>query len=229
MGTGELLSAPGVRIGSVAISRTVITTWGIMGLLLVVSRLGTRNLRLNPSPGQTVLEGIVGGIEDAIAAVLPDQARDVVPFVGTLWIFITIANLVGLVPGLHSPTADLSLTTALAILVFLSVHVYGLRAQGLREYLRHYLRPNPVMLPFHLISEATRTLALAVRLFGNIMSLELAAVFVLLVVGFLAPVPLLMLHIVEAVVQAYIFGMLALVYIAGAVQSQKPRSTMVQE
>ena len=229
MGGGELLRAPGFRIGPLEITQTVITTWGIMGVLLLVSGLGTRRLRLDPSPGQTVLEGIVGGIEDAIRAVLPDQARDVMPFVGTLWIFIVVANLVGLVPGLHSPTADLSLTAALAILVFLSVHVYGLRAQGLRDYLRHYLRPNPALLPFHLISEVTRTLALAVRLFGNIMSLELAAVLVLLVVGFLAPVPLLMLHIVEALVQAYIFGMLALVYIAGAVQSQESRRSVKQE
>jgi F-type H+-transporting ATPase subunit a len=229
MGAGELLQTPGFRLGPFEISETVITTWGIMGVLLLVSWLGTRRLRLDPGPGQTVLEGIVGGIEDAIRAVLPDRAHDVMPFVGTLWTFITVANLVGLVPGLHSPTADLSLTAALAVLVFLSVHVYGLRVLGPRAYLRHYLRPNPVLLPFHLISEATRTVALAVRLFGNIMSLQLAAVLVLAVVGFLAPVPLLMLHIIEALVQAYIFGMLALVYIAGAVQSQASQTVSQQE
>jgi F-type H+-transporting ATPase subunit a len=229
MGAGELLGAPGFGIGPLEISRTVVTTWVIMCVLGLVSGLGTRRLRLDPSRGQTVLEGIVGGIEDAIRAVLPDRTPDVLPFVGTLWIFIAVANLVGLVPGLHSPTADLSLTAALAVLVFLSVHVYGLRAQGLRAYLRHYLRPNPALLPFHVISEVTRTLALAVRLFGNIMSLELAAMLVLVVVGFLAPVPLLMLHIVEALVQAYIFGMLALVYIAGAVQSQESTRIERQE
>jgi F-type H+-transporting ATPase subunit a len=229
MGAGELLRAPGLRIGPLEISQTIVTTWAIMAVLALVSGLGTRRLRLDPTQGQTVLEGIVGGIEDAIRTVLLDRTPDVLPFVGTLWIFITVANLVGLVPGLHSPTADLSLTAALAVLVFFSVHVYGLRAQGLRTYLRHYLRPNPALLPFYLISEVTRTLALAVRLFGNIMSLELAAMLVLVVVGFLAPVPLLMLHIVEALVQAYIFGMLALVYIAGAVQSQESTRIARQE
>jgi len=119
------------------------------------------------------------------------------------------------------PTADLSLTAALALLVFFSVHWYGVRAEGLRTYLRHYLSPNPIMLPFHIVSELSRTVALAVRLFGNITSLETAALLVLIVAGFLAPVPILLLHVVEALVQAFIFGMLALVYIAGGIQSQR--------
>jgi len=143
------------------------------------------------------------------------------PFILTLWTFLVAANLVGLIPGLHSPTRDPSATAALAVLVFLSVHWFGIRAQGLRTYLRHYLSPSPILLPFHIVSEITRTLALAVRLFGNMMSLEMAALLVLLVAGFLAPIPLLMLHIVEALVQAYIFGTLALVYVAGALQSHE--------
>ena len=219
----EPFAASGVWLGPVWLSETVLSTWGIMAALALVCVLGTRRLRVDPAPGQVVLEGAVGAIEDAVRAVLPERAEQVVPFVGTLWIFLAVANLLGLVPGLDSPTADLSLTSALAILVFLSVHFYGLRALGPGRYFRHYLRPNPVLLPFHLVSEVTRTLALAVRLFGNIMSLELVALLVLLVVGFLAPVPLLILHIIEALVQAYIFGTLALVYIAGAVQSQESR------
>jgi F-type H+-transporting ATPase subunit a len=138
-------------------------------------------------------------------------------------VFLVVANLIGLVPGLHSPTRDLSATFALAILVFLSVHWFGIRAQGLRSYLRHYLSPSPILLPFHIISEITRTVALAIRLFGNMMSLEMAALLILLVAGFLAPIPILMLHIVEALVQAYIFGMLALIYVAGGLQSQQLR------
>jgi F-type H+-transporting ATPase subunit a len=134
-----------------------------------------------------------------------------------------VANLSGLLPGAHAPTRDLSATTALALLVFLSTHWFGIRIQGIRLYLKHYLSPSPVLLPFHLISEVTRTIALAVRLFGNMMSLEMAALLLLLVAGFLAPVPILMLHIVEALVQAYIFGMLALIYVAGGIQSQQPR------
>jgi F-type H+-transporting ATPase subunit a len=103
--------------------------------------------------------------------------------------------------------------------VFLSVHWFGIRAQGLRTYLRHYLSPSPILLPFHIVSEITRTLALAVRLFGNMMSLELVALLLVWVGGLLVPLPILMLHIVEALVQAYIFGMLALVYIASAIQT----------
>ena len=145
------------------------------------------------------------------------------PLITTLWIFLVFANLMGLVPGLHSPTEDLSLTAALAIIVFVSVHWYGIRISGFRAYMRHYLSPTPLMLPFHVLSEITRTLALAVRLFGNMMSLSMAALLVLMVAGFLAPVPILMLHIVEALVQAYIFGILALIYIASGLQSQQSR------
>ena len=210
-------------IGPLGITRTVVTTWGIMGAITLLSWLTTRRLTLEPGRMQTVLEGAVTAIENAIAAVLPYQARTVLPFIATLWIYIMIANLIGIVPGFDSPTADLSQTAALAILVFLSVHWFGIRSEGLGAYLKHYLVPNPLLLPFHLVSEISRTVALAVRLFGNVMSLGTAALLVLLVAGFLAPVPILMLHIVEALVQAYIFGMLALVYIAGGIHSQQQR------
>jgi F-type H+-transporting ATPase subunit a len=158
-------------------------------------------------------------MRDAVADVVPPQdVARVLPFVGTLWLFIVLANLIGLVPGLSSPTRDLSVTGALAVIVFVAVHVYGVRAAGWANYLRHYLSPNPIMLPFHLISEITRTVALAIRLFGNMMSLEMAALLVLLVAGLLVPVPLLLLHVVEALVQAYIFGMLALIYMGSALE-----------
>jgi F-type H+-transporting ATPase subunit a len=189
-----------------------------MAVLVFGSLLLRWRLREQPGLVQTALEGIVSTMEEAVGHLLPELTRQVLPFVGTLWVFLVVANLAGLVPGLSSPTDNLSVTAALAVLVFLSVHWYGIRSAGLRAYLRHYLTPSPVLLPFHLISELTRTVALAVRLFGNIMSLELAALMILLVAGFLVPVPILMLHIVEALVQAYIFGLLALIYIAGAVQ-----------
>jgi F-type H+-transporting ATPase subunit a len=210
------------HLGPLLIATPVVTTWGIMLALGLVSWLATRRLRVE-APGmiQSVLEGIVGAVTEAIAVVLPTRVELVRPFIGTMWIFLVAANLCGVVPGLHSPTADLSVTSGLAVLVFLSVHWFGLQSEGVRGYFRHYLAPSPVMLPFHVISEITRAVALAVRLFGNIMSLELAALLVLLVAGFLAPIPLLMLHIVEALIQAYIFGTLALIYIAGAIQSQQ--------
>jgi F-type H+-transporting ATPase subunit a len=216
-----LLQALSFRIGPLHVGATVIGTWLVMALLAGLSWLGTRRLSAGaPSRVQATLEGTVLALHQAIEDAAPGHARRLLPFVGTLWLFIGAANLLGLIPGLNSPTGDLSLTLALALLVFFAVHWYGVQIEGPRAYLRHYLEPNPVLLPFHVLGEITRTLALAIRLFGNMMSLELAALLVLLVAGFLAPVPLLMLHVVEALVQAYIFGMLALVYVAGALQSQ---------
>jgi F-type H+-transporting ATPase subunit a len=213
---------PLIEIGPVVITSTVVTTWVIMIIILVFTWLLSRRLSLEPGPVQTAVEGIVSAIYEAIAAVEPQHARRIMPFVGSLWLYLLIANLTGLIPGAHSPTRDLSATAALAFLVFLSTHWFGIRIQGLGAYLRHYIMPSPILLPFHLISEVTRTVALAVRLFGNMMSLEMAALLILLVAGFLAPVPILMLHIIEALVQAYIFGMLALIYIAGGIQSRQP-------
>lgn len=207
------------RLTEIALNATVLTTWGLMVFLYAVCRISTRNLQLEPGRWQTVLEGGVVAMQDAISAVVPAHAARLLPFIGTVWIFVCLANLSGIVPGLHSPTADLSTTAGLALLVFLSVHWYGVRIHGWRRYLKHYLEPSPLLLPFHVIGEISRTIALAVRLFGNMFSLETAALLVLLVAGFLVPVPLLMLHIVEALVQAYIFGMLALVYIAGGIET----------
>jgi F-type H+-transporting ATPase subunit a len=208
-------------IGSLLISSSVITTWGIIMVLALAAFLTTRHLQLFPGIVQSIVESVFTAIDDAILAVAPEHGRLIMPFVASLWLFLVIANLTGLIPGLHSPTRDLSVTSALAILVFMSVHWFGIKTQGLKSYLRHYLSPSPILLPFHIISELTRTLALAVRLFGNMMSLEMAAMLILLVAGFLAPIPILMLHIIEALVQAYIFGMLALIYLAGAMQSQQ--------
>jgi F-type H+-transporting ATPase subunit a len=211
-------------LGPVHVGPTVLTTWLIMALLGGFSWQATRRLSVDrPSQLQVVLEGVVGSIEEAIRAVAPAEAQRLLPFIGTLWIYVVAANLIGLVPGLGSPTADLSETAALALLVFFSVHWFGITSNGW-GYFRHYLAPSPILLPFHLLSEISRTIALAMRLFGNMMSLKMAVLLVLLVAGFLAPVPLLLLHIVEALVQAYIFGMLALIYIAGALQSQQARS-----
>ena len=221
--SANLLTGAGVQLGPVVLAEPVLTTWGIMFALVVGSWIGTRRLSVDPGPVQVVLEGLLDAAEEAIRAVLPAQTARLLPFIATLWLFIMVANLSGLIPGVHAPTGDLSTTAALAVIVFLSVHWFGIRSQGIRAYLRHYLAPMPTMLPFHLMSELTRTLALAIRLFGNIMSLEMAALLLLLVAGFLVPIPLLILHIIEALIQAYIFGMLALIYIAGAIRSQESR------
>jgi F-type H+-transporting ATPase subunit a len=217
------------QIGRVVITDSVATTWGLMLVMTVGAWLSTRMLRLFPGLYQTLLEGIYLTIEDAIKAVLPDKYLLVLPFIATLWLFILISNLLGIIPGLSSPTADLSVTAGLAVLVFLSVHWFGIRVEGLRQYLGHYLKPNPILLPFYIISEISRTIALAVRLFGNMMSLQFVVFLLLLIAGFLIPIPLLMLHIVEAVIQAYIFGMLALIFIASGLQSHEVTKTTAQQ
>jgi len=223
MDEDSVVLKPVIELGPVVITNTVVTTWAIMAALWLFAWLVSRQLHTKPGALQTAIEGIVSSIEDAVATVAPQHVRQIMPFIGSLWVFLVIANLSGLIPGVHAPTRDLSATTALAILVFLSTHWFGIRTRGLKQYLRHYLTPSPILLPFHLISEITRTIALAVRLFGNMMSLEMAALLILLVAGFLAPVPILMLHIVEALVQAYLFGMLALIYVAGGIQLQQQR------
>jgi len=217
------------QLGPLQVTSTIVTTWVIMTVIGLLGWLATRRLQMEPGPIQTVAEGIVSTIEEAIRGVAPEHANHLLPFIGSLWIFLVIANLSGLIPGVHSPMRDLSATASLAILVFLSTHWFGIRIQGVKAYLRHYLAPSPVLLPFHIISEITRTIALAVRLFGNIMSLEMAALLILLVAGFLAPIPILMLHIIEALVQAYIFGMLALIYVAGGIQSQQVKQQKYNE
>lgn len=224
MEPGELSIETLFHVGPLAVSTTVVTTWVIMAALALAAWSTTRRLAMVPGQVQSAVEGIVSALESAVGAVAPEYARQIMPFIATLWLFLVVSNLSGLIPGVHAPTRDLSATLALALLVFLSVHWFGIRTQGWKNYLRHYIRPSPILLPFHIISEVTRTIALAVRLFGNMMSLEMAALLVLLVAGFLAPVPILMLHVVEALVQAYIFGMLALVYVAGGLQSQQLKS-----
>jgi len=231
------------EFAGIHITNTVATTWGIMLFLGLCAWVANWALQTpsdsrakqisqtaaNPTPTtrppqttlQTVIEAIVTTIQSAISSVAPQHVKELTPFIGTLWLFILCANLVGLIPGLHSPTRDFSATAALAILVFLSVHWFGVRILGWKAYLKHYLSPSPLLLPFNLISEVSRTIALSVRLFGNMMSLEMTALLILMVAGFLAPVPILMLHIIEALVQAYIFGILALVYIAGGIQSHQ--------
>jgi F-type H+-transporting ATPase subunit a len=214
------------QMGPLGISSTVVTTWGVMLLFVLLALLARLGLQPEPGRFQNAIEAILIAIEEALKDVLPPASvRQVLPFVGTLWLFVLAANLAGLIPGLHAPTRDLSATAALAVLVFAASHWYGIRARGIKRHFRHYTEPSVILLPFHIISEITRTLALAIRLFGNMMSLEMAALLVLLIAGFLVPVPILMLHVIEAVVQAYIFGMLALIYIAGALESGASATT----
>jgi len=152
---------------------------------------------------------------------LPVDPWLVVPILGTLWIFIGFSNMAGLIPGLTTPTADLNTTFAFAIISFSMSHIFAIKTQGFREYLSHYKEPAWILLPFHLIAEVTRTIALAIRLFGNMLSGDMIALILLGVVGFLVPIPFSLLHIIIGLIQAYIFGVLTLVFIAGGI---KPRT-----
>lgn len=213
------------QLGQFQLSATLVYTWVIMALILALSVAVTR--RLSPGPSlpraQNALEVIVGFIRSQVRELAGDEGDRYVPFVGTLFVFIATSNLLGVVPGFHPPTASLSTTVALALAVFVAVPVFGIARQGLLEYLKQYLRPTPLMLPFTLIGELSRTVALAVRLFGNIMSGQLAVAILLSLVPFLFPVALQILGLITGLVQAYIFAVLAMVYIASATRVQHER------
>ena len=212
------------QIGAIHVTHSIVVTWGIMLALAIFSRVVTRRLDREPGPLQAAVEGAVGAIDETIRSVLPGHAERVFPFIATLWIFILLANLIGLVPGIHAPTGDLSVTAALAVLVFVSVHWFGIGIEGITPYLRHYLAPSPLLLPFHIISEITRTLTLAVRLFGNMMSGTMILAILLTITPFIFPVVMSALGLLTGMVQAYIFSILAAVYIAAATRARQPAS-----
>ena len=213
------------QLGQFALSATLVYTWGIMVLVVALSVAITR--RLSPGPdlprAQNALEVIVGFIRSQVRELAGEEGDTYVPFIGTLFVFIATSNLLGVVPGFHPPTASLSTTAALALAVFVAVPVFGIARQGLLEYLKQYVRPTPLMLPFTIIGELSRTIALAVRLFGNIMSGQLAVAILLSLVPFLFPVALQILGLITGLVQAYIFAVLAMVYIASATRVQHER------
>ncbi len=210
-------------VGPVHVTDTVITTWLIIAVIGGASFFLTRRLSLRPSLVQEIVESAFEAVEKTISEMLPVDPRPVTPVLGTLWIFIGFSNLVGLLPGLKTPTADINTTFAFAVISFSLTHIFGIATQGLRKYLGHYREPSWVLLPFHLLAEITRTVALAVRLFGNMLSGEMIALILLGIVGFLVPVPFAMLHIVIGLIQAYIFGVLTLVFIAGGIKPETER------
>lgn len=207
-------------IGPVDITDTVITTWLVMAVIIVISFFLTRKLSVRPDMRQEAVEAVFEAIEKNVKDVLPVDPWTVVPVLGTFWIMIGFSNLIGLVPGLRTPTADLNTTFAFALLSYSMTHVFGIATQGLKNYLLHYKEPTWVLLPFNFIAEITRTIALAVRLFGNMLSGDMIAIILLGIVGLLVPVPFDILHIVIGIIQAYIFGVLTLVFIAGGIRTK---------
>ena len=205
------------HIGAIGLTRPVVTTWAIMAVLAVASWASTRKLALTPGRRQVVLELLVTGILNQIEEVIHSDARPFLPLLGTLFIFLLAANISGILPGVQAPTAHLETPAALALIVFLAVHVFGVRARGLLGYLGSFAQPKLIMLPLNVLAEITRTFSLMVRLFGNIMSGEFLIALVLALAGLLLPIPLMALELLIGIVQAYIFTVLATVFIGAAV------------
>lgn len=208
------------HVGSIGVTRPVVTTWAIMLVLVSASWVSTRRLELTPTRRQAVLELLVTGIMSQIEDVIRSDARPLLPLLGTLFIFLLAANISGILPGVQAPTAHLETPAALALIVFLAVHVFGVRARGFVGYLGSFAQPKLLMLPLNVLSEITRTFSLMVRLFGNIMSGEFLIALVLALAGLLLPVPLMALELLIGVVQAYIFTVLATVFIGAAVSGE---------
>jgi F-type H+-transporting ATPase subunit a len=211
--------------GFLKLNGTIAFTWALMLALAVGSRLITRKLStgLERSRWQNLLEIIVTSIEKQIEEVGLSQPRKYLGFLGTLFLFVATAGLCTIIPGYQPPTASLSTTAALALCVFVAVPFFGVAEQGVGNYLKSYMQPTFIMLPFNIISELSRTLALAVRLFGNMMSGAMIVAILLTITPFIFPIFMTTLGLLTGMVQAYIFSILAAVYIAAATRVHKPR------
>ena len=207
------------HLGPVPITEPVVTTWGLIAGLTLVSYAITRGLQRHPTRWQAGLEILVTTIEDQITETMQTPGRPFVPLLGSLFIFLAFANVLGVLPGVKPPTASIETAAALALIVFLAVHAYGLRRRGLKAYLGSYAKPTVIMLPLNVLSEITRTFSLMVRLFGNILSGEFVIATVLALAGLFVPIPLMALEILIGLIQAYIFTVLAAVFIGAGIGS----------
>lgn len=211
------------QFGFIKLNATIIVTWGLMLLLTVGSTMITRNLStgLQRSRWQNLLEIVVTAIEKQIEEVGLSHPQKYLSFLGTIFLFVAMASLCTIIPGYEAPTGSLSTTAALALCVFVAVPLFGIEEQGVGGYLRSYLKPTVIMLPFNVISEISRTLALAIRLFGNMMSGAMIIGILLTITPFIFPIVMSLLGLLTGMVQAYIFSILATVYIAAATRTRQ--------
>jgi len=213
------------QFGLFKLNATIVFTWGLMLVLAVGSKLITRKIStdMRRSHWQNLLEILITGMEKQIEEVGLGQPRKYLGFLGTLFLFVAVASLCTVIPGYEPPTGSLSTTAALALCVFVAVPFFGIAEQGVGDYLKSYTSPTLIMLPFNIISELTRTLALAVRLFGNMMSGAMIVGILLTIVPFIFPIIMTALGLLTGMVQAYIFSILAAVYIAASTLVRKPK------
>ncbi len=214
--------------GSIKLNGTVVTTWVMMVAMALGAKLITGRLKTGPvvSRWQASLEIVILGIEEQIKEVGLEKPRRYLAFLGTLFLFVATASLCTVIPGFKPPTGSLSTTAALALCVFVAVPAFGIREQGWGGYLKTYTTPTFIMLPFNIISEFSRTLALAVRLFGNMMSGVMIIAILLTITPYIFPIAMTALGLLTGMVQAYIFSILAAVYIAAATRVRKPKAAV---
>ena len=205
------------QLGPVPITVTVLTTWGLIAVLAFAAWLSTRRLALTPKRAQAVLELLVTTVVDQIGEAMQHDGRPFLPLIGTLFLFILVANLASLLPGVTAPTGHIETAGALALIVFLSIHWFGIRRRGLLGYLGSFAKPTVLMLPINIISEITRILSLMVRLFGNVMSGGFVVAIVVGLAGLFVPIPFMALELVVGAIQAYIFAVLSAVFIGAAI------------
>ncbi len=207
-----------VEWGPLRLNATVLFTWIVMALLVGAARLVTARLSTSDTPSrwQSLLEVLVVGMREQIRDGSRQDPGRYLPFIGTLFLFIAASNSLAIVPGFRTPTGSLSTTTALALCVLVAVPIYGIVEHGVIGYLRTYLQPSWLMLPFNVVGELTRTIALAIRLYGNVMSGTLLAGLLISIVPFFFPTLMQLLGLLTGLIQAYIFAVLAMVYIAAA-------------
>ena len=217
------------EIGSVPITMPVVVTWGLMAVLALSGVLATRRLALAPDRYQAAVELIVEAIADQIHGTMRVEPRPYVPLIGTLFLFILVANWSSLVPGVEPPTAHIETDAALGLIVFAAIIYFGIRARGIGGYLKTFAEPSIVMVPLNLVETFTRTFSLIVRLFGNVMSGVFIIGIVLSLAGLLVPIPLMALELLTGAIQAYIFTVLAMVFIAGALSETGAAGTEKKE
>ncbi|WP_158773919.1 F0F1 ATP synthase subunit A [Cobetia sp. L2A1] len=213
------------HLGPVPITQAIITTWVIMAVMVIGAYLLTRQLALLPGKRQAALELMVATLDRQIRETTGAEPTPYRDFIGTLFLFILIANWSSLVPGVEPPTAQLETDAALAVLVFLSVIWFGVRGAGIGGYLKSFAAPNVVMIPLNMLESVTRTFSMFVRLFGNVMSGVFVIGIVASLAGLLIPIPLMALDLLTGLVQAYIFAILAMVFITSTVEDGQPRPT----
>ena len=214
-----LANTPLFQFGPVPITRPVVTTWSIMALMTLGSLALTRRLRLQPGTWQAALELVVSTIEQQIGETMHRPGRRFTPLLGTLFLYLVLANFSSVVPGVQPPTAHIETAGALAAIVFFAVHFYGIQSRGLLGYLASFAKPTIIMLPLNVIAEITRTFSLMVRLFGNVLSGEFVVATVVALAGLLVPIPLMALEVLIGLIQAYIFTVLATVFIGAGIGS----------